>query len=139
MQWIKRRAKDKTAISKNKKATAKATTIGKAKQTKKTPRAIKETHTPDAVQDRGAVREHLVELPGKEWTVHSHFVHEDGRLMFGLDMYGIPLEPGEGWDYGEKGHLERWRKEKRSHVHQVESELSTLVNAPVADEANPEG
>jgi hypothetical protein len=97
-------SKDKTAISKVKKGKAKATTIGKAKQTPKTPPA-QETHTPDAVQARGAVREHLVELPGEEWTVHSHYVHEDGRLMFGVDMYGIPLEPGEGWDYGEKGLL----------------------------------
>jgi hypothetical protein len=99
-------SKDKTAISKNKKAAAKTTTIAKAKQISKTP-PTEETHTPNTVQDRGAVREHLVELQGKEWTVHSHYVHEDGRLMFGVDMYGMPLEPGQGWDYGEKGPLAR--------------------------------
>jgi hypothetical protein len=60
---------------------------------------------PEAVIDRGTVREGLDALPGDEWTVENHYVDKDGRLLFGVEMYGLPLEQGEGWDYGEKKDL----------------------------------
>jgi hypothetical protein len=41
-------------------------------------------------------------LPVNEWETISHFVNHDGHLMFGVNMYGVPLKKGRNrvWERG---------------------------------------